>query len=62
MFKYDEHTATKKAFELAEKAIEAGFLGAGMDGQTAGEYVIAFMNAIVDGLTEKNAGPNQLDE
>ena len=33
MFKYDEHTATKKAFELAEKAIEAGFLGAGMDGQ-----------------------------
>ena len=49
MFKYNEEIATEKAFCLVGKAIEAGFF-------------IAFMNVVVDGLTGKNAEPNQPNE
>lgn len=62
MFKYDEFEATSMAYQLAKTAIESGFLATPIKGTDAGKNVIAFMDAIVDGLIKKNEGPNQQDE
>lgn len=52
MNKISEDKAFKIAYELAIKAVEAGYLAQATDGNRSGEKIVNFISSIVDGLTQ----------